>query len=202
MNKQYEIEEGLVDRYVLGLTSNEETLMMNELATEHSHVQALIDELCLAIEKKAMEVAVQPPITLRPHIFATIDYIDRMSKGEPPSYPPLLSESSSVDDFAEWLNRPDMVLPADFNAIHTKLIAHTAEANTAIVWLGYIAPDEVHHDEHERFLIVEGTCTITIENVDHNLVPGDYLAIPLYANHLVVVTSPQPCKIILQRVAA
>jgi len=202
MNKQYEIEEGLVERYVLGLTSKEETLLVNELATEHSHVQESIDEFCLAIEKKAMEDAVQPPITLRPLILASIDYIDRMSKGEPPSFPPLLSETSRVEDYAEWLNRPDMVLPPDFNAIHTKLIAHTGGATTAIVWLGDMAPDEVHHDEHERFLIVEGTCTVTIDDVDHNLVPGDYLAIPLYATHHVVVTSPQPCKIILQRVAA
>ena len=61
---------------------------------------------------------------------------------------------------------------------------------------------EVHHDEYEKFLIVEGTCTITIGDEVHNLVPGNFLSIPLYKNHTVTVTSLIPCKIILQRIAA
>jgi mannose-6-phosphate isomerase-like protein (cupin superfamily) len=54
----------------------------------------------------------------------------------------------------------------------------------------------------EHFLIVEGTCDITIGDKVHHLVPGDYLSIPLYIDHDVKVTSITPCKVILQRVAA
>ena len=48
---------------------------------------------------------------------------------------------------------------------------------------------------------MEGTCTITIEDEIHQLVPGNVLSIPLYKNHTVVVTSEIPCKVILQRIA-
>jgi mannose-6-phosphate isomerase-like protein (cupin superfamily) len=65
-----------------------------------------------------------------------------------------------------------------------------------------MSPAEIHHDEYERFLIVEGTCDITIEKKVHHLKSGDFLAIPLFANHTVKVTSNIPCKAILQRVAA
>ncbi|MBK8606437.1 MAG: hypothetical protein IPN82_06270 [Chitinophagaceae bacterium] len=39
-----------------------------------------------------------------------------------------------------------------------------------------MAPQEVHDDEHERFLILEGTCDIVVGNNIHQLVPGDYFA--------------------------
>ena len=61
---------------------------------------------------------------------------------------------------------------------------------------------EVHDDEFEKFMVVEGTCTITIEENKHELHPGDFLSIPLYKNHFVKVTSDIPCIVILQRIAA
>jgi len=198
----YQIEEGLIEQFVLGLTAPEETERINALADQYPSVQVAIDSFCTILEQKAMANAVPPPVTLKPAIMATIDYMERLTKGEQPGNPPLLNEKSTIADYATWLNRPDMVLPTDFQFIHSKIIGHTAEASTAIVWLSHLAPEEVHHDEHERFLILEGTCTITIDGNDHNLTPGDYLAIPLYSKHNVVVTSAHPCKIILQRVAA
>ena len=69
-------------------------------------------------------------------------------------------------------------------------------------WLKDYAPQEVHDDEHEKFLIIEGTCDIIVGNEINQLVAGDYFAIPLHKNHIIKVTSSQPCKVILQRVAA
>ena len=53
-----------------------------------------------------------------------------------------------------------------------------------------------------NFLIVEGTCTILVENEVYQLVPGDYFAVPLHKSHILKVTSEIPCKVILQRIAA
>jgi mannose-6-phosphate isomerase-like protein (cupin superfamily) len=65
-----------------------------------------------------------------------------------------------------------------------------------------MAPQELHHDEHEKFLIVEGSCTISVEDKSYDLVAGDFLQIPLHKKHHVTVTSSIPCKVILQRAAA
>ena len=73
---------------------------------------------------------------------------------------------------------------------------------TAVIWIGQMAPDETHDDEHEKFLILEGTCDITVGNDVHHLKAGDYFAIPLHKTHMVKVTSDVPCKAILQRIAA
>ena len=94
------------------------------------------------------------------------------------------------------------MVSTDQEEVFAKIIGYTPEAITAIVWLKDYAPHEVHDNEYERFLIVEGTCDIIVEDEVNQLVPGDYFAIPLHKKHLVKVTSSIPCKVILQRVAA
>ena len=65
-----------------------------------------------------------------------------------------------------------------------------------------MSPIEVHTNELESFLILEGTCDITIGEEVHHLVTGDFISIPLHIGHSLIVTSNIPCKVILQRVAA
>lgn len=114
----------------------------------------------------------------------------------------MLHKGSKISDYAEWLDRPDLQLDTELIDFHAHIIGDTPEAVTAIVWLKDDAPAETHTTEHERFLILEGACDITITGTTHSLKPGDALFIPLHASHHVTVTSPYPCKIILQRAAA
>ena len=99
-------------------------------------------------------------------------------------------------------SRPEMSMPNDLDDIHARIICFTPEVTTAIVWIKDFAPGEVHTKEFEKFLIVEGTCDIIIEQEINSLTPGDFMAIPLFKEHVVKVTSGVPCKVILQRVAA
>ncbi len=195
------INSGIIESFVLGLTTDAETKKVEELASAHREIRAAIDDFSLSVEEEAKKNAIEPPHTVKPLLMAIFDYIKRLTGGEPMSHPPLLSESSKISDYAEWINRPDMNMNVNFNDIHVKLISHTPQATTGIVWIKEMAPEEVHDDELERFLIVEGTCEITIGDNVHKLVPGDFLAIPLYSQHFVKVTSKIPCKVILQRVA-
>jgi mannose-6-phosphate isomerase-like protein (cupin superfamily) len=165
-------------------------------------VREALDALKEVIEQMAKGNAIAPPAILKPFILATIDFMGRMGGGEAPSFPPILETGAKISDYAEWLDRPDMVIPSFFDGVYAKIIGYTPQVTTAIVWISEMAPEEVHDHEYEKFLIVEGTCNITIEGEVHSLVPGDYLAIPLYKNHVVEVTSDVLCKVILQRVAA
>ena len=140
--------------------------------------------------------------TKKAFLLATIDFTNRMQNGETIALPPVLNESSRIHDFEDWLKRPDMFLPEEADKLYAKIIGYTKEAVTAIVWIKESAPHEVHADEYEKFLIVEGTCDIIVENEVHSFVPGDYFAIPLHKSHNLKVTSQIPCKVILQRIAA
>lgn len=196
------LESGMVESYVLGLTTDEERIEVERLAEAHEEIRSAIENFSEKLELNSQANAISPPATVKPMLMASFDYMNRLQTGEPITFPPLLNESSTIDDYSAWLNRPDLVLSGDFENIEAKIIGHTPQVTTAIVWIKEMAPSEVHDDEYERFLIVEGTCNIMIGQQVYQLVPGDFLSIPLYVQHYVTVTSSFPCKVILQRIAA
>jgi mannose-6-phosphate isomerase-like protein (cupin superfamily) len=196
------IESGILEMYVLGITTPEEASEVEAMAKEHSEIRNEISTISKNLELYSELHAVKPGPTIKPFLMASIDYTERMKKGEKPSYPPQLNEYSKIKDYKEWLEREDMKLPSDFNHFYAKIIGHTPEMITAVIWIGQMAPPEVHKDEYEKFLILEGTCDITVGDKVYPMKAGDYFAIPLHESHMVKVTSDVPCKAILQRIAA
>ncbi|GGK79213.1 cupin domain-containing protein [Rufibacter glacialis] len=196
------IESGILELYVMAATTPEETQEVEALAAAHPEIRQEIESIRQSIEAYALAHAVEPRSTVKPLVLATIDYMERMKNGEPVSSPPELSPAIKVKDFAPWLTRQDLQLAPEAEDIYVKIIGYTPSVTTAIVWLKDMAEEEVHHDEHERFFILEGTCDITVEEEVYSLKPGDFFAIPLHKKHMLKVTSAEPCKCILQRVAA
>jgi mannose-6-phosphate isomerase-like protein (cupin superfamily) len=196
------IESGIIESYALGMANEEEILRVESMASLHPEVKQELEEIRSSLESYAGSHASKPHMTLKPMVLGGIEYMERMMKGEPPSYPPVIYEGSKIEDYREWLDRPDMMAPEEFDNIHAKYICITPELKCAIVWIKEIAPDEVHKDEHERFLIVEGTCDIYVDGHVRHLVPGDVFFVPLHSNHHVIITSDIPCKAVLQRIAA
>ena len=197
------IDSGLLELYVLGQTSPAETKQVEEMAAMHAQVRDEIKAISMALETYARTHAMEPEdATLKTFLMATINYMERMKNGEQPSHPPMLTMASRPADYEEWLKREDLQLTVPLEDAYARIIGYTPEVTTAIVWLKYGAPPETHSTEQEKFLIVEGTCEITIGNDVHYMAPGDVLIIPLHISHHVRVTSEQPCKIILQRAAA
>ena len=199
--KEY-IESGILESYVLGITNAEESAEVEEMAATYNEIRTEINLIRESIEKYAQLYEIEPPITIQPFLIATIDYTERLRNGEPVAVPPILYEGSAASDYDDWLKAEAAVLPDDFENLHARIIGYTQEAITAIVWIKEFAPPEVHTDELEKFLIVEGTCDIIIGEDVHPLVPGSVLSIPLFIRHEVKVTSAVPCKVILQRIAA
>jgi mannose-6-phosphate isomerase-like protein (cupin superfamily) len=195
------IDSGILEQYVLGVTSADQSLEVEERAAADPAIRNEIEAIGKAMEFYAMQHAIQPDATIKPFLLATIDYTERLKNGEPAMIPPSLNEHSTIEDYAPWLNRTDMMATGSEN-IQAKIIGFTAEATTAIVWIKDFAPQEIHDHEIEKFLIVEGTCDIIVGDTVHQLSAGDYFPIPLHKIHQVKVTSAIPCKIILQRMAA
>jgi mannose-6-phosphate isomerase-like protein (cupin superfamily) len=196
------IKSGIIESYVLGLATPFETKEVEEMAAANDEVRAAIYEFSNILEQHALSHAITPDPIIKPMVLATANYIDRLEKGERKTFPPLLNENSRISDYSEWLQRDDMAVPAEAGDVYARIIGHTPEVTTAIVWIKHVAPAEVHTDEIESFLIVEGTCEIKIEKDTYQLFPGDFFEIPLFKSHEVIVTSKVPCKVILQRVAA
>lgn len=196
------IESGILELYVLGLASEDEKKQVELMSSLYDEVNREIEIISESLIAVAASNAPVPNATVKPLLMATIDYSQRIKNGEVPANPPILHEASIINDYSEWLNRMDMVLPEKHDDIFVKLIAQTPKAISAIVWIKHETPAEVHGIEHEKFLIIEGTCNIIIDGKTHSMKAGDYMSIPLHASHVVKVTSKIPCKVILQRVAA
>lgn len=203
MNKLIEyIESGILEQYVMGLTSETEVTEVEAMASKYPEIRLEIDSISAALEHYTSLHAVIPDPTVKYFLLAKIDYMTRMENGEVPAFPPILNEDSKLADFSEWIDRKDLQLSEAFVDAEVKIIGNTPQALTAIVWLKDGAPPEIHKDQYEKFLVVEGGCNIYIDGEKHSLMPGDKLTIPLFSSHYVEVTSDIPCKIILQRVAA
>ena len=196
------IESGILECFVLGIATEQEIAEVGQMSEAYPDVRREVEGISAALEFYAQAHAVEPHPSIKPFLMAIMDYTNRMEKGEKPGFPTELHEGSVAADYADWLDRADMVLPPDFKDAYAKIIGFTPKATTAIVWIKEIAPQEVHNDEFEKFLIIEGTCNITIGDTIHHLVPGNYMSIPLHENHWLQVTSSIPCKVILQRIAA
>ena len=195
-------ESGILESYVMGEASPEESDIVEKMAAQYAEVQKSIDDINDSLEEYAFAGAITPDITVKPMLMATIDYTERLKNGEVPAKPPLLGENSKIKDYEQWLNREDMVLPPDFKDIYAKIIGYTHNAVTTIVWIKDFTPSEIHHHEFEKFLIVEGECVITVGDKAHKLVAGNFFSIPLHEYHDIKVVSTIPCKAILQRIAA
>ncbi len=196
------IDSGILELYVSGITTDEETAMVKALSIEHLLIKSEIEAITHSLEQYALANPIAPDATLKAFMFAKIDFMERVQGGEIPGYPPALHQGSLLTDYQPWIDRKDMVLPETLEGFYAKIIGYTSEVTTAIVWIEDESPVEVHDKELESFLIAEGTCNITIDGKVHSLVPGDYLTIPLFKAHFVKVTSCFPCKVILQRMAA
>ena len=201
-SKEY-IDSGILENYVMGMASHSEREEVEMMAAANPDIRQEIDAISDVLEEYALAHAMQPSPMVKPLLMATIDYSERIKSGEPISFPPVLHENSKAEDYATWLNRPDLDF-SDSNEdnFFAKIIGYTPEMTTAIVWIKQETPVELHHKEHERFLIIEGSCDILVGDKSNHLVSGDYFDIPLHEYHRVKVTSHIACKAILQRVAA
>jgi mannose-6-phosphate isomerase-like protein (cupin superfamily) len=196
------ISSGVIEMYVMGVLAANEAEELKFLAAKHPEIDTEIERVSLTLESYASANAKTPGPDVKAMLMATLDYMQRMEKGEIPITAPALSKKTKKEDFSEWINREDMQAPAEFDRIFVKIISYTPQSSTAIVWLTDGSPEESHHHEYESFFILEGTCNIVINNEVHQLYPGDQLSIPLHSAHSVKVTSNIPCKLILERKAA
>lgn len=199
INIEEYIHSGILELYVLGLTSAEETLQVNELLL-HPEIQKEVTDICSTL--KTLNASIAPNESIKPLIFAIIDYTERLQAGEQPEFPPVLNPNSKVSDYEQWLSRKDMVSATTTENAFAKIIGFTPTGTTAIVWLVNYMPSEIHDSELERFLIVEGSCDVNFNDTTYSLKAGDYLEIPLHVHHTIKVTSSIPCKLIQQRIAA
>jgi mannose-6-phosphate isomerase-like protein (cupin superfamily) len=167
---------------------------VEQMVQMHPEVRLELEKINNAFEQYALAHAKTPPAATKPFVLAIIDYSERVKKGEKPVSPPALHTGSLATDYSQWLDRPDLAAPSPLGDLHARIIGYSPSMTTAIVWIRHMAPPEVHNNEYERFLILEGSCDIQIGSELHKLSAGDFLSIPLHVSHHLRVTSAR-CRL-------
>lgn len=198
--KGTQVDQATLDSYVLGELSREEELDIEKMAAVDPGLRARIDGTREAMSGMAMVGRVTPPQNLRQKVLSAMHeavHAERVS-----GRPPIMHHGSSLDEFAQWLEDPLHVLPADNEGFHLVELDISEDRQTGLVWLKHGSPAEVHSDCVERLMIVEGTCIVHLGKEQVSLSSGDVFTIPMHVEHSVQVTSDGWCKAIVQRVAA
>ena len=196
------IDSGLLELFVMGALQGDELKRVEIAITQSAEIRTEIAEIEGALELYAFMHKVDAEPTNKPLLLAQANYVARLEAGEEMSFPPDITTDSKIVDYKQWLDKDYLQKPPDFAGMHGYIIGATEEKTTLIVWLEHGAPDEIHTDELESFLIVEGTCNIVIGDDVMPMKAGDTVVIPLHISHRVEVTSDTPCKVILERKAA
>ena len=193
------ISSGALETYLLGEMSLEQQREFQEMMAHHPEVRTAFSEMEEASKALHRAAAVAPAPKTKASLFAALK--DDFA-GTAPAVPPVLHGKSTAADYQSWLQTEGLEAPEDYDNIHFVPLDQSEQGATALVWMKVGSPAEVHTDVIEKFLILNGACTIEIEGEAHQLQAGDYLSIPMFKSHTVTVTSQIPCKILLQRIAA
>ena len=81
-SKEY-IDSGILEQYVLGNASAEESAAVEMMAAADPDIRQEIDTICETLEAMAMANAVEPNPVIKVFLMAAIDYEERIKKGEP-----------------------------------------------------------------------------------------------------------------------
>src|SRR3982751_54391 len=96
-------ESGLLELYVYGTLEPEERNLVMDALEKFPLLKQDLEEIEMALSLYAHSHAIQPHGAVKPLLLATIDYMERMNKGEKQSHPPMLHDYSIVADFSQWL---------------------------------------------------------------------------------------------------
>jgi len=176
---------------------------------------ALILDYCLGIltgdQKKAFERQLQKNRSLREQINTMLDDLSKqqVAKVNPHasqkdktwsllhnltlekemnlSNLPILNKYT---DTSAWGQAVAPMLPADLKDYpFMKVLTSTDAVLQVLIMTKSDIPDEVHGDEHESFIILEGECECHIEGKTVRVKAGEFMEIPLHAHHDVKIIS-------------
>jgi mannose-6-phosphate isomerase-like protein (cupin superfamily) len=191
------MESGLLELYLIDALGEDDRRLVEQMKRSHPEVSREIFELEQFIEQDAFRNSVDPSMMLSEKmnsIFAELEKEAEMKAGNLP----LISAMSSASD---WLTVINPLIPLEFeDEKFVHVLKDQAGVFQALVVSRTDIEEEVHDALEESFLILEGTCTCSIEDQFFDMGPGDFMQIPLHKPHKVTITS-KSVTAILQHVS-
>lgn len=196
MNLQPYIASGILELYVLDLLSQDEKIGVERMLKVYPILKEEVLSIENALENYAQANAIKPSKKLEKEI---IEIVTNLAIEQDISFEQL-PKINEYSNYHNWLPLINQIKPNEIDGgIFTKVLKYNDEISQVLVVSEINIPEEIHDDELESFLILEGNCECIISGKSRFMGPGDFMAIPLYEPHDVIVKSKQVTAI-LQRV--
>lgn len=197
MNTQAYIDSGILEEYCLGLLPVGGMQEVERMCRQYPGIRAEKESIEAGLEQQAKARAIAPPPALEDQIWGLLENLNR-EKQHDLSDLPLINRFS---DHKNWLRIVQPLLPPKFEEERT---VQVLRADVGVIQMLVQSKtdfeDEVHRDEYESFIILEGECECRVGDHVFRLGPGGFTEIPLHTAHDVRILTPHVTAI-LQRVA-
>lgn len=203
MTAQDLIESGIVELYCLGIASDDEKKLVEEMAAIDHALQEEIAAVHEALARYALAASSQVHKTgVKEKIFASIQA--ESASGEQEHFPPLLNYSSKAGDWLNYLDAHHIAPAEQANGIEMIELPGNDAYYTYVVFgrPGDVVDEEVHNGHQEFLLICSGTCDMVIDGVRKPYQAGDLISIVPGTRHSGVITGTERMIVIGQRRAA
>jgi mannose-6-phosphate isomerase-like protein (cupin superfamily) len=195
--KQY-LDSGIIEQYCFEALSLEQMLEVELVAALYPEIKKAILSCQDTMEKFAKSIEKHPPVDVKSKLFDSIHNLDLEEIISKENLPMLNKYSKSTS----WLTFAKSLLPSETKEdIYLDVLRNDSEVYLSIIWTKTNIPNEVHENEKESFLILEGECECLVGDKRYILGPGDFFEVPMHTDHNVNLLSPKVLAI-LQHVAA
>lgn len=189
-------DDAQIAAYLLGNLSAPETHDVERYAATDPQFKEHLEMIRSAMATDLPATETEPSPSVKSKLFARTEITeDRVGT----DFPPYIHAQSKVEDFRPWMAQAMAQLEgshADFDCLP---IGASDDTFTFLARMCSSIPEEVHVDELERVMVVEGFCDFVVGGTVHHCGPGDMYRIPLYTPHSAHVTTADPCYFIVQR---
>ncbi|MGY3214211.1 cupin domain-containing protein [Mucilaginibacter sp. HD30] len=195
MNLQDYINSGVLEQYCLGLLDSDEANQVVSYCLKYPALRDELNNIEAAIEKMAIEKAKDPPPPLKDKIFARLGFAGNQVL-DINNLPP----TDAYSNYLSWLQAVEHLLPTEpFEGLNIQVLQQNDKIAQMLVVAKVDVPDESHNNYAESFFILQGQCQCTIDGKEVFLNAGDFLEIPLHAEHDIKMLTPTVTAILQYR---
>lgn len=191
------IASGIVYDYCMGLLSEKEQQEVERMAGKYAEVREEISAVQTALEVRTTTAAKVPPAEMKDKIWGVLENIEKEKLASPDDLPIV----NKYSDANNWRRMVSHLIPLGVpEGMDVQMLRQSEGVTQMLVTSAVDVPDEVHENEIESFLVLEGECMCYIGDEQVKLSAGGYIEIPLHVHHNVVALTPRVVAI-LQLVA-
>lgn len=197
MTSQELMNSGIIELYCLGIASDLEHKIVEDMMEKDSHVRFEIEAINKALNLYASQLIEEKSLSIKKKI---LDHISAEDDGAAP----LLTRNSGADEWLKYIDDQKIQRPTTAQGLTTFDLPGNENRTTFILWgnKGDVLPDEEHEGVVELVLVLSGSCKMTIDGKQISFSKGDCFSILPNILHSGIITSEEEMLVVVQRRAA